>query len=297
MQLEKGGKGSQQKHDLDGVTVVMKQLCFDVPSTTTCLHTHYGFGLHFVLKGDYEFNSVNSKTTIGIKEGSYNLIHWPKVSGSQKLSGLEHIAVDVFFTKEFLENLLGQENCVVFVNFLAAMGKYPKCLWGGDGQSISNKLRMQLLEILQCPYTGNTRSNYLGSQMRCLIIDTLLRHENCIGAVGDLPLSVSDYEAIEKVISYINQNLKQKLTIKELSEIAGFNTTKLKSCFKKIHHTTTFKYITQLRMEKAKGLVLVDNLSIAQASYEVGYSNPQHFTVAFKKTMGYLPSKLLDSPT
>ena len=46
-------------------------------------------------------------------------------------------------------------------------------------------------------------------------------------------------------------------------------------------------------MEKAKTLILNENYTVAEASYKVGYKNPQHFTVAFKKMYGYLPSELI----
>ncbi len=45
-------------------------------------------------------------------------------------------------------------------------------------------------------------------------------------------------------------------------------------------------------MEYAKQLILEKNISICCVSEELGYKNPQHFTVAFKKIFGYLPSKL-----
>jgi AraC-like DNA-binding protein len=45
-------------------------------------------------------------------------------------------------------------------------------------------------------------------------------------------------------------------------------------------------------MEKAKELILEKNYNIAETSYSVGYKHAQHFTVAFKKMYGYLPSEL-----
>lgn len=80
-----------------------------------------------------------------------------------------------------------------------------------------------------------------------------------------------------------------------LSTIAGLNTSKLKQDFKSIYATTIFKYITNLKMQKAKSLILDKNLSISQASFEVGYKNPQHFTVAFKKKFGILPKDISKS--
>ncbi|MCK0147876.1 AraC family transcriptional regulator [Arenibacter sp. F26102] len=289
---ENGIKGGKQELWLDGARVILRNLSLDNLSTLEYENTHSCFGIHFLLEGNYRFSSKEDNTKLGINSGYYNLVQWPNVLGTQKHKGLVCVSVEVFFTKMYLQDLLGTEYHSDFESFLDVFGNYPKCLWG-TGQPIPSRLRIMLLKILNCPYIGSSRTNYIESQMRCLVIDALLGRENDTGDKGESKLSILDYEAIEKVDSYIIRNLKEKLTIKELSEIAGFNTTKLKSCFKKMHQTTIFKYITRLRMEKAKKLILTDNLSIAQASYEVGYSNPQHFTVAFKKTMGYLPSALL----
>ena len=124
-----------------------------------------------------------------------------------------------------------------------------------------------------------------------LIIDFLI--DKTKPAIDKDCVSGSDYDAIVKLEAYCRKNLKKKLTIDSLSQMAGFNTTKLKTEFKKVYKTTINKHITLLRMEKARTLIIDENLTIAQASYEVGYSNPQHFTAAFKKNMGYLPSRLL----
>jgi AraC-like DNA-binding protein len=45
-------------------------------------------------------------------------------------------------------------------------------------------------------------------------------------------------------------------------------------------------------MEKAKEILSKRGMNISEVAYEVGYKNPQHFTVAFKKYFGYVPSKL-----
>ena len=290
--IGKSVNGSKHELRVDGATVLLRNLSFgnfsDVQYESSCSC----FGIHFLLEGNYEFTSLEKKAKVNINSGFYNIIQWPSIFGKQKFDGLNYISVEIFFTKEFLEDLLGIEYNA-FKNFLSSSGKFPKSLWD-KGQPIPKRLRVLLLEILNCPFTGNAKTNYIESQMRCLVIEAFLRKEKCVDE-KKIQLPAVDYEAIEKVVLYIKQNLKLKLTIKELSKVAGFNTTKLKSCFKKVHQTTIFKYITELRMEKAKALILEQNFTIAQASYEVGYSNPQHFTVAFKKSMGYLPSMLLDS--
>ncbi|CAZ97175.1 helix-turn-helix domain-containing protein [Zobellia galactanivorans] len=290
-QQEKELNGSCQELRLEGARILLKKFSLENPSTVPYENLHSCLGLHFLLQGTYKFTGIENKAKVGIQSGHYNLVQWPSILGTQKFKGLDYTSVEIFFTRKFLEDLLGKEVDSVLRHFIAE-DKEAKLLWS-KGQVIPGKLRVPLLEMLNCPFSGSAKTNYIESQIRCLLIEVFLGRGHSIGEHGEAELPILDNEAIERVVGYIKQNLKKKLTIKELSEIAGFNTTKLKTCFKKVHQTTIFKYITRLRMERAKTLIVDENCSIAQASYEVGYSNPQHFTVAFKKTMGYLPSTLL----
>ena len=246
-------------------------------------------GIHFVLQGSYECTRRKDSLNLVIPSGSYNIVHWSPDVIDQKLSGHNYVALEIFFKGEYLEELLGKEYNVDSNMFVLG----PTLGFWNSAKPITLPLHIAVSEILNCNLNSNAKVNYLESKIRLLLIDLFLGQETQIVRNKEVSLSTSDYETIENLVSYIETHLKKPLTIKELSAVAGYNTTKLKSYFKKVHNTTIFKFITSLRMQKAKALILEDNYTIAQASYEVGYSNPQHFTVAFKKNMGYLPSALL----
>ena len=50
-------------------------------------------------------------------------------------------------------------------------------------------------------------------------------------------------------------------------------------------------YLTNIRMEKAKKLLLTTSLSIAEVSAQAGYGDYRVFTKVFKKTEGITPSQ------
>ena len=72
----------------------------------------------------------------------------------------------------------------------------------------------------------------------------------------------------------------------------GTNQQTLKKGFKELFGTTIWGYYNNLRMETAKDLLINQEKSIAEVADNIGYKNPQHFTVAFKKKYGILPSIL-----
>ena len=248
------------------------------------------FKLHFSLLGSYS-HQVNNNLVVTIPEGFCNLFFMPLQPSKDIFTGKRTRTLEVFFTQSFLERILGEQRTANLLDITTAIDAEAPFVFFKESKQIPLKLSNQIKEILNCAYTGSLKKSYIESRITILLLDFLMDTTKL--EVADTVMPEADYAAIVKVEEYCRLNLKQKLTISALSQIAGFNTTKLKRDFKKIYKTTIFKHITQLRMENAKQLILEKGYSIAEVSYEVGYSNPQHFTTAFKKTMGYLPSQLI----
>lgn len=101
----------------------------------------------------------------------------------------------------------------------------------------------------------------------------------------------SDLHKLEKARKLISDNLQSPYSIIELAREVGLNDFKLKKGFKKAYGNTVFGYLAHLRMEKAKMMLATLQYTVSEVAHEVGYKNAHHFTVAFKKKYGYLPSK------
>lgn len=248
--------------------------------------------LHFSLRGQYTNTYKNTSSfKAHIPDGYCNMLYVPLLNCQETYSGKHHKTLEIYISQKGLEKIVGDNFNSNLEQFFSKVKSLEPGLYYKKNKQITVKFKNQINEILQCKYTGILKENYLKSRLTVLLIDFLMKTANPVAE--DVIISESDYLALVRVEKYCKQNLKEKLTINHLSLIAGFNTTKLKRDFKKVYKTTIFKHITQLRMQKAKELIQEKGLSIAEVSYEVGYSNPQHFTAAFKKTIGYLPSKLV----
>lgn len=293
--LEAGAlDGEQYEVRLNGATVFVRRFVPEPNARVGVETTDRCYGAHFVLEGSYKLGHAGDGRPLVVLGRTYNMLRWPAKKRILTFGGDRVISVEILFKRGFVEDLLGKSQESVYGHFLDFSENGPDILWETN-RPISREMSKVLFKIVDCPYQGSAKYNYIALKVKLLLIDLLLNKGKPGSDELSQQLSPPDRKAIERVVRHIKKNLKKKLTIKELSEIAGFNTTKLKSTFKKVHRTTVFKYITRTRMEKASSLILEKDYSIAQASYEVGYSNPQHFTVAFKKTMGYLPSALLEN--
>jgi AraC-like DNA-binding protein len=76
--------------------------------------------------------------------------------------------------------------------------------------------------------------------------------------------------------------------IEKLSRVSAMSPTSLKTKFKKYYGETLFGYYQKNKMEHARKL-LDGKVPVKVVATEIGYSNPSHFTLAFKKEYGFSP--------
>lgn len=97
--------------------------------------------------------------------------------------------------------------------------------------------------------------------------------------------------AVRDTIDYINTNYKNKLSIDEIANNMHFSKSYLSHVFKNVTGYSIVDYINVIRCQNARMLIL-DGLSIKEASFECGFLDVSYFTRIFKKTMGILPSNV-----
>ncbi len=93
----------------------------------------------------------------------------------------------------------------------------------------------------------------------------------------------------DAVADYIKEHFCEKLTLDSLAEVANYSKQTLITKFKRDHLMTPVEYITRLRVNKAKDLLVNSNLSIAVISEKCGYETPYYFSNTFKKHIGVSP--------
>ena len=95
----------------------------------------------------------------------------------------------------------------------------------------------------------------------------------------------------EFVILLAADNLASPPTIKELTDRFNIGQSKFCSDFRRHTGSTYKKYLTDLRMARARDL-LASGSSIINASLETGYSSEAHFIKAFHSYYGVTPGAL-----
>jgi len=97
------------------------------------------------------------------------------------------------------------------------------------------------------------------------------------------------FQSVISAISYIKDNLQEKLTVEDIAQHAGFSKYYFLRLFKRVTGCTVVQYINLLRCETAKELLRDHNHTVKEIAYLCGFDNLSYFSTVFKKNTGYLP--------
>jgi len=102
-------------------------------------------------------------------------------------------------------------------------------------------------------------------------------------------LSTQDTRSLSRVEHHLCLHYKTEFPgIEKLSRISAMSPTSLKTKFKRYYGETLFGYYQKNKLEHARKL-LDNKVPVKVVATEIGYSNPSHFTLAFKKEYGFSP--------
>lgn len=90
-------------------------------------------------------------------------------------------------------------------------------------------------------------------------------------------------------LKYIHNSLNTEIDLDRLAEIEHYNPTYYSEWFRKLTGKAPLEYVRELRISRAKMLLVDSNLSLAQIAREIGYIHQASFTRVFKKSTGVSP--------
>ena len=90
---------------------------------------------------------------------------------------------------------------------------------------------------------------------------------------------------------YIRENYSRDISLDEVSREVNISPYYFSKLFKDSTDQNFIEYLTNLRMEKARELLLTTESSMKEICVAVGYADPNYFSRIFKKNTGVTPTE------
>ena len=104
--------------------------------------------------------------------------------------------------------------------------------------------------------------------------------------------SVNDSNIVQNAINYMQLNYQDpNITMKGLAEELGVSSVTLSVEFKNEMDITPFSYLNNIRIEKAKELLLNTDMLVKEVRNAVGFCDERVFERRFKKNTGMTPGQ------
>ena len=174
-----------------------------------------------------------------------------------------------------------------------------------NGLKVIQLSRMKHPETAFIIVSGYDDFAYCREALRLQITDYILKpvdYEEFGACIDNLKIALFQQKSAEeteggeeriinKIVRFVQNHLAEEISLSVLAEEFHFSTQYVSQLFKNEIGVNFLTYLTNIRMEKAKKLLLSTDLPIAEVSEQTGYGDYRVFTKVFKKSEGVTPSQ------
>jgi AraC family transcriptional regulator len=100
-----------------------------------------------------------------------------------------------------------------------------------------------------------------------------------------------DPAALRRVLALMNDRVADDLSLADLAAECGLGISAFGRAFRQSTGSTPHRYLTGVRMQRAKELLWQRQMPLALIAGSVGYSDQAHFTTAFARHNGIPPAR------
>ena len=274
------------------------------------VHSLYSNIKIVIISGYTEFTYAKEAITIGVEEYLVKPVTPMKVVRTftnlkqkmdeerQKSESYDAMMTDLIAMEEKLEkyhempkikaaDLIEEGNREEILNYFLQYGKIEDImktveLLGGN----SSDVFVNITDIDS--YVSKVSSSEKAEKEIGLVIEKVIEfREKTIDASSDM------VQKAKRIIK--EQYTQQNLMIANVAAEIGVSPNHLSCIFKQKTGKGFAKYLTELRIEKAKELLKNTEFTNAEISEKVGYSNPNYFSTVFHRTVGMTAKEYRES--
>lgn len=123
-----------------------------------------------------------------------------------------------------------------------------------------------------------------------VLLETFAKHLSVLANQVAVQERNAEPPLIQRAKDYIREHKTEDLSLAEVAKSVNVSVFYFCKMFKKVTGLNFTDYLSRVRIEKAKNLLLNPNLRISEIAYDVGFQSLTHFNRVFRKVVGQSPT-------
>ncbi len=267
---------------------MQEDLCPDQSIKSHMLEGKFSFNLIFLLSDGIHLKAHDCGTQFLFKKNQYILHYSPKESvaelWTENQETLRYLQIQINY--QYIFNLINpehnRENAEILENMIH---NHFIFLHKETPPDMTVEMHMIVKEMLGYTKKGIMQKLFIEAEIIKLLI-LIFEQFNEKNTLKSFP------KTPEIIRKFIDENYHRNIKAEEIAKYMGMNQNIIRKEFKAQYHTTIAHYISELRMLKAKKMIIHKEMMIKEIAIECGYEYLQNFTRAFKKKFGVSPESL-----
>lgn len=235
-------------------------------------HFHSEYEIYYLDSGSMTY-FIEDKV-FEVKKGEFVIIR-PGTIHITRYKTPEYRRILIYFSEDFIkEFLIIEPNLTdIFNNVHLKLSKQ------------NEKRAEDIMKRILCEYESKSKSIVL---IKCLLGELLKLFEEK-ASPAKTPTLPEYHNKIMSVISYINSNFQNDITLSSLSQKFFLNPAYLSRIFKEVTGMGFKEYLINVRLKESKTLLKDTKLSILEICEKTGFNSQNHFCKTFKAVFGISP--------
>lgn len=96
---------------------------------------------------------------------------------------------------------------------------------------------------------------------------------------------------IDRIREYLQAHYSRKLSLEEIAQRVSLSTSYLSKLFKEETGQTVIEHLTEIRLKKAREILLEEDLPLEKVAQKAGFSDASYFSRVFKREEGLTPGQ------
>jgi AraC family transcriptional regulator len=142
--------------------------------------------------------------------------------------------------------------------------------------------------------TGHPRGMlWLESAAYAIALRLVRRSHNSSGLPRLLERGMPKWR-LRRVCDYVEANLAQDLSLRELAAVAGFSVPHFKVLFRHSIGIPVHRYVVERRVERARQFISRGDLPMSNIALDVGFSHQSHMIRCVQRVLGITPAQIAE---